>query len=81
MSDGRTLKYHGYGKIKLGLEQSRPMIVKVLIADGWLLGFDLPLEIDAIEELGGMHLIESVKHVLETQTSVLLSLLTSPSSV
>ena len=49
----------GYGKIKLGLEQARPVIVKVLVLGGWLLGFDLLLGIDAIKELGGVHLTKS----------------------
>ena len=53
MADGRTLKCCGYGKIKLGLKQARPMIVEVLVVDEQLLGFDLLLGIDAIKELGG----------------------------
>ena len=35
------------------------MIVEILFVDGWLLGFNLLLEIDAIKELGGVHLTES----------------------
>ena len=49
----------GYGKIKLGLEQARLVIIEVLVVDERLLGFDLLLGIDAIKDLGGMHLTKS----------------------
>ena len=58
-ANGRTLKCHGYGKIKLGLEWAQPVIVEVLVVDRRLLGFDLLLRIDVIKELGGVHLTES----------------------
>ena len=54
----KILKCHGYGKIKLGLDGARPVIVEVLLRDEQLLGFDLLLGIDAIKELGGVHLTE-----------------------
>lgn len=57
-ADGRTLKCHGYGKIKLGVEQIQPVNVEVLVVDGQLLGFDLLLGIDAIKVLRGIHLTE-----------------------
>ena len=58
-ADGRTLKCRGYGKIKLGLERTRVVIVEVLFVDGRLLGFDLFQGTDAIKELGNVHLTES----------------------
>ena len=60
-ADRRTLNCCGYGKIKLGFEQARPVIVEVLVVDGLMLGFDLLLEIDAIKVLNGVHLTESGK--------------------
>ena len=57
-ADRRTMKCRGYGKIKLGLERTWPMIVEVLVVDRHLLGSDLLLGIDAIKELRGMHLTE-----------------------
>ena len=58
-ADGRTLTCRRYCKIKLCFEQARPVIVEVLDVDERLLGFDLLQGIDAIKELGGLHLTES----------------------
>ena len=55
---GGSAKCREYGKIKLGLEWTRPVIVEVLVVDGQFLGFDLLLGIDVIKELGGVHLIK-----------------------
>ena len=57
------------------------MIVEVLIVDGQLLGFDLLLGIDAIKELGGVHLTELGEAHIGTQTSVPAFRSTSPISV
>ena len=58
-ADGRTLNYRGYGKIKVEVGQVPAVDIEALVVDKQLFGFDLPLGIDAIKELGGVYLTES----------------------
>lgn len=53
-ADGKLLKYHGYGTVKLDVGLAQPVNIEVLVVDGTLLRFDMLLGIDAIWELGGM---------------------------
>ena len=58
-ADGRTLNCRGYGKIKVEVGQVPAVDIEALVVDKQLLGFNLLLGIDAIKELGGVHLMEA----------------------
>ena len=59
--DGQTLNCRSYGKIKVEVGQVPAINIEALVVDKQLLGFDLLLGINAIKELGGVHLTESGK--------------------
>ena len=58
-ADRRTLNCRGYGKIKVEVGQVPAVDIEALVVDKQLLGFNLLLGIDAIQELGGVYLTES----------------------